>query len=271
MGRLPTRVSSTLQWILATGLLAAHPSAAAPQTLRGAVLEAGTDRPVQQARLVLFNTRGDTLAYSISDGRGRFSVSFPEPGDFLLQATALGYRSSRGGIFELGRGGEMILEIRLHPAPISIEGLTVARPWLVREAAIVRSGFLERMAEGRGHFITPLDLERSPALTLTDVLAGIPRLVTFGGQTGNRVLVLNNGKYCAPSLVLDGVMVSEVKGRMGATEEIRGTEGDVDFLVPQLRDVEAVEVYRGGSEMPAEFAGMSRTECGAIVVWTRRR
>jgi len=37
----------------------------------------------------------------------------------------------------------------------------------------------------------------------------------------------------------------------------------------QLSTVEAVEVFRGLSEMPAEFAAPD-LRCGAISVWTRR-
>ena len=36
-----------------------------------------------------------------------------------------------------------------------------------------------------------------------------------------------------------------------------------------LENVEAVEVFRGLSEMPAEFAAPD-LRCGAIAVWTRR-
>ena len=267
MGRLPKMVSSALPWALATGLLGMHPPSGAAQTLRGSVLEMGTARPVQRARMLLLSTRGDTLAFSSTDGLGRFSVSFPEPGDFLLQTTALGYRTSRGGVFELGPGGELVLEIRLHPEPVSIEGLIVERPWVVREPAIVRSGFLDRMALGRGHFFTPLDLARSTSLTLTGILADVPRLAVVR----DRVLVLDQGRYCIPSLILDGMVASVARGRMGSPNEISGSEGNVEALVPLLTDLEAVEVYRGGAEMPDEFAGMSRAECGAIVMWTRRR
>ncbi len=35
-----------------------------------------------------------------------------------------------------------------------------------------------------------------------------------------------------------------------------------------LREVAAVEVYKGAASLPGEFAG-SDARCGAIVVWTR--
>jgi hypothetical protein len=44
----------------------------------------------------------------------------------------------------------------------------------------------------------------------------------------------------------------------------------IDDLV-SLPEVEAIEVYRGPSELPAEFHGFyGGGNCGAVVVWTRR-
>jgi hypothetical protein len=36
-----------------------------------------------------------------------------------------------------------------------------------------------------------------------------------------------------------------------------------------LRDVEAVEVYRGAAEVPTEYRG-STSACGVVLLWTRR-
>lgn len=54
---------------------------------------------------------------------------------------------------------------------------------------------------------------------------------------------------------LDGVLI-------GGTQEI-----DVDGLVG-LGQIEAIEAFRGPSEIPARFTN-SRYACGALVLWTR--
>ena len=42
-----------------------------------------------------------------------------------------------------------------------------------------------------------------------------------------------------------------------------------DFV--SLHEVEAIEVYRGASELPGEFHGFrGGGSCGAVVVWTKR-
>lgn len=269
-GRMSRLACAAFPWVAVVGLLAGNGEGAAGQTLKGRILERDTDRPVQQARLVLFDADGDTLGHALSDRQGRFSISSKEPGDYFLKATAFGYRTTRGGVFELGRGGEMTLEIRMTPDPLSIEGVVVERPWVLQEPPLVRSGILERMALGQGFFLTPYLLEQSPALRLTDVLASVPRLALVHAST-DRILVLDKGGYCVPAIIVDGIVASQARGFQGDPNEVRGTEGDLEAVVPLIKDVEAVEVYRGGLEMPGQFAGMIRNECGAIVVWTRRR
>jgi hypothetical protein len=58
---------------------------------------------------------------------------------------------------------------------------------------------------------------------------------------------------CTPPVFLDGIPVM--------------SDGDLDALV-LLRDVEAVEVYRGSAELPLQYGG-SNGACGAIVIWTK--
>ena len=60
---------------------------------------------------------------------------------------------------------------------------------------------------------------------------------------------------CRANVYVDGV-------QMGFDETI-----SVDQTVP-MEWVEAIEVYRRASEVPAEFLG--RATCGVVAVWTRR-
>ncbi|MEX1183198.1 MAG: hypothetical protein WEF86_08165 [Gemmatimonadota bacterium] len=68
----------------------------------------------------------------------------------------------------------------------------------------------------------------------------------------------------APALA--GIVSAMDDGAQLPTAETTPLLGmSIDDLVRPL-DLEAIEVYRGPSEMPAEFA---RGTCGAIVLWTR--
>lgn len=252
-------------------LLAVGPASA--QTLRGTLLERGSDRPITMALVLLLGTGADTLARAITDDLGRFTLASPVPGDFVIQAEALGYETRRAGVFEMGEGGEISFEFRLAPDPLAITGLDVSRPWAVREPPLVRNGYFDRLSQGIGHFVTPGELERSRHTRITEVLAEIPFLTVVTAHPTDRVLIQDGGALCTPSIVVDGLLASVIEGqrrRPGAPNEIAGSEGNVEALV-SLKEVEAIEVYRSAEELPAQFGAMSWDGCGAIIIWTRRR
>ena len=47
-----------------------------------------------------------------------------------------------------------------------------------------------------------------------------------------------------------------------------GSAPDIDAT--SISNLEAVEIYRGGADTPAELGGLGAS-CGTIVLWTRRR
>jgi hypothetical protein len=254
---------------LATGF---GPAQVTAQTLRGTLLERETERPVAEALVLLVGVHGDTVARGLSDGGGHFELTAPSAGEYFLLATTLGYRPVRAGVFELGEGGEMAVEVRLTPEPLSIDGLEVERRWAVSEPPLVRNGFFERLTQGEGFFITPVDLERSSAIRITELLATVPFLTVVQAST-DRVLIQDGGRLCAPAVIVDGLRASVIAGqrrRPGAPSEVAGSEGNIEALV-SLKDVDAVEVYRSPQQVPTQFGGMGRTDCGAIVIWTKRR
>lgn len=249
----PVRLSSSP--ILASALLLWAPALDA-QTIQGTLRDRNTDQPIATARVVLLTEAGDSAASTITNASGRFVVRSPEPGSFRLHASALGYRETTAGIFDLEAGGEMSVEFRIYPVPIALDEIVVStRPGLVREGALLTNGFYQRMMSGLGRFITPADIEKSQALKLTELLYGIPRVSVLPEFGGNRVVMMAPMGECGPSVYVDGILVS-ADGR------------DLDLLT--LSVVEAVEVYRGAAELPLQWSGTAARGCGAIVVWTKR-
>lgn len=254
-------------------LLSALPHPLVAQTLRGRLLERGTDRPITLALVILVGTAGDSLARAITDDLGRFTLTSPKPGDFALTASAVGYEDGRAGTFELGEGGEISVEFRLDLDPLALPGLDVVSRAPVRESPLVRNGFFDRMNQGAGTFFTPVDLERTPHTRITDLLAGVSYLTVVNAYPSDRLLMQDAGSMCAPAIVMDGMLASVIEGqrrRPGTSSEISGSEGNIEALV-SLKDVEAIEVYRGSQGVPAQFSGVTRGNCGAIIVWTKRR
>ena len=39
----------------------------------------------------------------------------------------------------------------------------------------------------------------------------------------------------------------------------------------RAQDIHGIEIYRGAATVPAQFAKSGLTQCGAIVVWTKRK
>lgn len=118
------------------------------------------------------------------------------------------------------------------------------------------------MDRGLGVFLTPEFIEQRAPQTLTDALRGLAgvRVVKQPGP-GNTYTVILRGAIrmngtgissCSPVLYIDGVRVQDFP-----LDEIYGP------------DIAAVEVYRGASELPAQFAG-SDAGCGVVVVWSKR-
>jgi hypothetical protein len=249
---------NTRRWVASTSCLAlalALGPGAAAQTIRGTLRDRDTDRPIQFGRVMLLTESGDSVAATLTNADGRFSVSAREPGGFYLKASALAYRETTAGIFDLDRGGEMTLEFRIYSVPINLGEILVNAPGGVRPGALIENGFYQRMQSGLGRFFTPAELQKTMALKATDVFFNIPRVSVVPDGLGYRVKMLAPLGDCDPTLWVDGVPL---------------IGGATDQNLPPMSVIEAIEVYRGGAELPLQWGGTTSQGCGAIVVWTKR-
>ena len=201
----------------------------------------------------------DTDLQTLSNHNGRFLFREIESGHYAVEVENLAYGTKRYPV-EIPFGGAAQVEINLSQTPIELEPIVVeakSRAWLS-----TMSGFYQRMDRGLGVFLTPEFIEQRAPTTLTDALRGLAgvRVVKQPGP-GNNYGVLLRGSVrfdgtgistCPPILYIDGVRVQDYP-----LDELYGG------------DLAAVEVYRGASELPAQFAG-SDAGCGVVVVWTRR-
>ena len=246
-----------LRWAhaLVLALVSAAPCAVEGQTIRGRLLEFGSDEPIDMGMLVMVSTEGDSVAAALSDARGHFEVSADDPGEYLLHGSAFGYKSTRVGLFELGRGGEMSVEFRLWATPLTLDGVVVES--LVEEPVLVRNGFYRRMGQGVGTFFSPEEIESSNARRAIDMLQGLAGVrMRIDPVDGERLMVRGSKGYCTPTLLVDGTRVTWA-----------GTSMRLDELIP-METVYAMELHRGISGMPIEFGSFE--SCGVIVFWTKR-
>jgi hypothetical protein len=217
----------------------------------GKLLEAGSDRPVQRASVVLLNERLEVVSGVLTDLNGAFSIRAPGPGEFHLHASALGYRETTTGLTLVDR--DLAVEFPIQPTPVPVSGLVVER-----DAALNSNGFNHRMRTAVGRFFGPEQIAAAQALAVSDLLLGLPRLSVVPGSGGRRVLMSGATDQCGPRIYVDGMLVS--------------TDGrDLDRSIP-LSALEAMEVYQSGLQVPLQWAGTLQNEsaCGAIVAWTKK-
>lgn len=251
--------------VVALGVIA--PSASA-QTLRGHLLDAADGRPLELGLITMLTESGDSVTSVVTGENGYFSVTSPEPGSFRLVAWALGYGEAEEGTFDLGMGGELTVEFRVAAEPLPIDPILIALDRPVLEHALVRNGFLRRYVRNvGGYFLTPHDIETSPAASTEDLFVGLPGMTVrprgWRSHLGDRVLMRGTaGGWCEPVLFLDGASV-------------RAGLGSLSSLVA-LENVAAVEVYGSPSEIPPEY-NVTRSSgtgtagsCGILVFWTRQ-
>jgi hypothetical protein len=277
----PPRLLGVAALFLATILPASSGNA---QTLTGRVLDEGTGDLIPGVYLELIGTDGEALRSLLSDEQGGFTFSDLIPGSYRLRGERLGYRETVGGFVDLDVGEAVELEFRMAAEAIVLDPITVVaspRPWYEHLKAPALWGYYERSeylkSIGRGRFLGPQELRNMSGMPVTIAVGTIPGMqAVLSENSGSRFHLLGR-RGCDALFFLNGMPV-----RLRPPPSQADT-ADVDFVpgpapldwfiddFVSLHDVEAIEVYRGASELPGEFHGMrGHASCGAVVVWTKR-
>lgn len=252
----PSRAMSSFPrlsaWLLALVLpacLITEPLTA--QAIRGLVLERVTDRPIGLGRVALIEVGGDTVATATTDGRGFFSVTAEDPGDYRVVVEAFGYRHEDAGPYELDRGDVRVVQINLEPAPFEIRGIDVeaedtATPYLVRQ------GFTERRKMGFGHFLGPRELDdlRVVLRSTEEIFYRLPGVTLGPGE--QPLMTASSGGGCIPVPFVDGVRVRKGRVRDSAP----------------LEHLEAIEIYTRAAQVPLQYSWAAQG-CGVVLYWTK--
>lgn len=116
---------------------------------------------------------------------------------------------------------------------------------------------------GVGTFFNRDEIQRSGIQSLSNIIRGMAGVSVSSrpGRMNAAGTPINSMRICNMVLFIDGARVNHAHD-----------PSDVIFrsfeMIP-VQHIEALEVYRGRSSLPAEFGG-PEVRCGAIVVWTRR-
>jgi hypothetical protein len=198
---------------------------------------------------------------------GEFVLDSLPTGDFILEFRRIGFRPESFSM-HLAPGELKRVKVVMEAAPYTIPEVTVTghvdKPI---EYAYTHKydDFFRRQKVGLGAFVTRRQIDFRNPLDAARLLSWVPGVtVSFQGYGHSDISV----RACR-SL---GVWIDGAKQRFpelyrrptGKLDSLRIAVGElVSRVLPS--QIEMVEVYRGPSEMPAEFLS---DEC-AIVIWTR--
>jgi hypothetical protein len=215
--------------------------------------------------------RIDSTAWRTTSDSGTVVLTGIAPGRHLLEARAVGYAVSAFHV-RLDPGDAASVGMTLHRAATVTLGDVVVKASrdTVKPPVVTTHDWTEGFAHRKqsnigGIFLDQAQIERRGAYKMTQLLANLPGVEVrqirneFGEY--NPYIVMRgtstvDGKGCPISYFLDGHPYS------------MSPDETVDQLI-QPHDVQAIEVYPGASQVPAQFKTATSARCGVIVIWSR--
>jgi hypothetical protein len=223
-----------------------------PAALRGRVIDKASAAAIPHAEIVLLND-GRHLA---TDSIGRYAFRDLPSGALRFIVRAPAHVALQLDV-EFAAGDDVQRTIELDSASAGETPHTLPTVAVSATAPEVTSyrllDFERRRRTGRGQYLSDEEIRASSAANVSDATRGM-RGVTLhcGGSAirGCRIQMARAPMNCEPEYIVDG----RADNMFGPTTPIR--------------DIVALEVYTGPSDVPGEFAG-ANAGCGVIVLWTR--
>lgn len=255
MNRALHRIPLLLALLLPSG-------AASAQVVQGRVVDLATTQPIQGVEIRIDAADRPDVA-AVSDSAGRFYLRATSGGVFRLRTHHVGYAPVEAEV-EVGSGAMVEVLLRLSVQPTELAPIEVVARGRAPDAFLERAGFYERRAGGFGVFRTPEDVERRNVFAPSDLFQGVAgvRLNYVSIQGKDIRMSRGDDPDCSPRIYIDNVMAR--RGGRAASS----ADPPLDAMVAPSA-ILAVEIYRGPSEVPVEFAGNDVT-CGVVIIWTKR-
>lgn len=192
-------------------------------------------------------------------------------GRHLLEARAVGYAMAAFHV-RVDPGDAVSVGMTLHRAPTTMLGDVVVTGTrdTARPPVVARHDWTEGFAQRRernsgGTFLDQAQIDRRGAYKMTELLESVPGVMLrsvaddFGGYTSEIVMRGSSsvrGETCPISYFVDGHPYAVAPNE------------SIDRIV-RPRDVAALEIYPGASQVPPQFKTATSSRCGVIVIWTR--
>jgi hypothetical protein len=227
-----------------------------------------TARSIAGALVELTTLQGRRVWSGRSGSDGRASVRV-EPGQIILTAHMLAFEQAGPVMITVPDRDSAFVRILLSPAPLPVDSLDVTSRRRPIPNRWERWGFEWRRANRPfGRFIERAELEKQAVHSVSSLLQRLTGVRVVFERFGGALIYMRSEQFldkwggstaCGPDVYRDGMLLHE-----GG----RGKPAPIDELI-QINEIGALEIYRGGAEVPVEFEPNGIGSCGAIVVWTR--
>lgn len=270
MGSVSLRAVATAIFAIAGSLIPSTTSAQA--VIRGILYDDVTGLPLRGTIMLIDPNTDAAVVHVPTDSLGNFQLQ-TRNGTYRIAAVREGYKSILSAPVPLENGEKLTIRV-----PIAIDrdpqhqiGVTEhIRPGGKEdgERRTPMTPYEARQKSGIGVHYSRAQLEKAGLSTLGQFLMTVPGLTVMNPNSAlsmqaSRSQALNSAGMpsCRLGWFVDGRRMDLPGGQADPM-----TDGLASWT---LESVEAVEVFRGLSEMPAEFAAPD-LRCGAISIWTRR-
>jgi hypothetical protein len=260
--------------LLAAGAPRAAGAQQGPQqsVMRGRVVTAdSTHRPIENAEVTI--PALGRAARTAADGT--YELTGLRGGAHVVDVRRLGFVPVRRGVIMSGEADDTAA-VTFALAP-SVAALATV---LVRDDAGggAREMERERARSNGGVFVDRATLERNEHSVMTNVLRRVPGVsivrvpsrqgvINVLGSARGSTRIMGQGRprspYCFYQIYVDGVL-------RYAPSDDGGAEPPPDVDQLKVSEYEAIEIYRGGAQVPPQYGGTGAA-CGTALLWTRTR
>ena len=251
-------------------------SAFGQAVVRGVLYDDANGSPVRGTVMLVDPSTDAAVVHVSCDSLGQFTMQVSR-GTYQIAAVRPGYNSMLSAPIPLGDGERLTVKVPIaqtgdpqHRIGVieHVRPQTGPRPD-ARNAEL--QGFYSRKTTGEGLHYDRTALEKANVRTLGEFLESVPglRVIDPASTASMNMMRTNAGALTSSAAGISACHVGWFVD--GHRMDLPGRNDPItDGLGAMSLDIiEAIEVFRGLSEMPSEFAEPD-LRCGAIAIWTRR-
>lgn len=265
------RAAGTAGFLFVAGLV---PSIIEAQVVvRGVLYDDSTGLAVRGAVMLVDPATDAPVVHVAADSAGNFLLQ-TRAGQYQIAAVVPGYTSILSAPISLRNGEQMTVHVPIaangdptHRIAV-VQHIKPAPSALDRQQKDLMSGFEARRALGTGLHFDARQIAQSHAATLGEFLQSVPGLeVTDPNTTSSMEMTRSTATFVTNAMGTNSAchIAWFIDGRRidlpGMSDPITQGLGQMS-----LDGVAGIEVFRGLSELPPEFAAPD-VRCGAIAVW----